>query len=304
MISPGAPFAGHRYVSDVLEGLLDAAETRRAVRAYCVRLLDSLDAPLRAQLESSATYVGGKCMGYPAIWFIERLLAQDGVSVESILERCSVTLCISLTTSIVDDLADGDEPFGSAYLAYLYVLIAKAALDGHAADPDARNRLYHALDVCLNPGASTASDVIERRGKRIGAFFQMIAGDVLGELWTPERTNVALGVIGRFGEICAHIDDWMDAERDLARGISDNTTLVLLSGRLGAAPAAKDLALHREWLRDELVGILTRHITKMAAALRPLKVPAAIRGLDVLLLRLPPTLDATEFRPRTLLRPV
>ncbi len=303
-MSPRTPFAGHRYVSDVLEGLLDAEETRAVVRAYCIRFLDALPDPLHAQLEAAATYVGGKCMGYPAIWFLERLFA-DELTIEEILDRCRVTLCISLTTSIVDDLADGDEPIGSAYLAYLYVLIGEAALHGRRDDPIARDRLYRALDICLNPGASTLSDAIDRRGKRIGSFFAMIAGEVLDGLWPPDRVRVALSTIDRFGEICAHVDDWMDAERDLARGISENTTLLLLRGRLdGAAPTARDLLLHRDWLRDELVGVLTRHITKMAAALRSLNVPAAVRGLDVLLLRLPPTLDATEFRSRALLRPV
>ncbi|HEY9084421.1 MAG TPA: hypothetical protein VIN40_00560 [Candidatus Tyrphobacter sp.] len=303
-MSPRVPFAGHRYVSDVLEGLLDAEEIRGAVRAYCVRLLDSLPDPLCTQLEAAATYVGGKCMGYPAIWFLERLLV-DELAVEEILERCRTTLCISLTTSIVDDLADGDEPFGSAYLAYLYVLIGKAALEGSHADPSSRDRLYRALDVCLNPAANMLDDVLERRGKRIGCFFQMIAGEALDGLWPADRAHVALDAIGRFGEICAHVDDWMDAERDLARGISENSTLVLLRERLGGvAVTPKDLSLHREWLRDELIGVLTRHIMKMAAALRPLNVPAAVRGLDVLLLRLPPTLDATEFRSRALLRSV
>ena len=146
-MSPRTPFAGHRYVSDVLEGLLDAEETRAVVRAYCIRFLDALPDPLHAQLEAAATYVGGECMGYPAIWFLERLFA-DELTIEEILDRCRVTLCISLTTSIVDDLADGDEPIGSAYLAYLYVLIGEAALHGRRDVRIARDRLYRALDIC------------------------------------------------------------------------------------------------------------------------------------------------------------
>jgi hypothetical protein len=308
MMKPQVPEdanSGGRYVSDVLEGLLVASETRAALRAYCVAMLDDVAQPLSSQLESIAAYVGGKCMGYPAVWFLECLLAETGTTRQAILERAGATIAVSLSTSIVDDLADGDEPFSSAYLAFLYVLIGRAAFVDCAPDARASSELYRALEICLNPHASIASDAIVRRGERIGAFFRLIAGSVLDGVWPEERVRVAVAATGAFGEICAHIDDWMDAERDFARGVEDNVVLALLRERVSPQrPTASDIARNRAWLRDALGAMLMRRVTEIAGMLKPLETHHAIDALSRVLLRLPATLDRIPFRSRSLLRSV
>jgi hypothetical protein len=262
----GSTFAGQRYVSDVLENLLDARDTRQAVRAYCLGLLDGAEDSLRVQLEPIAEYVGGKCMGYPAIWFLERLLGHDPAA---IVERCRSPLCVSLSTSIVDDLADDDEELGPAFLAYLYILIGEAAFAG---GPDAamREHLHRALELCLNTRAATPFAATVRRGDRIGAFFAMIAAKAVEDRLEPHRAAVALEATTRFGEICAHIDDWMDAERDLERGALENVSLTLLAERLdGAAPKSLDLTLHAAWLQDQMCSLLEARIEYTMALLNP-----------------------------------
>lgn len=249
MMTLGRSFAEQRYVSDVLEELLDAASTREAVRAYCRSLIRELSPALRTPLEPIADYVGGKCMGYPAIWFLERLLAQPA---RAIIERCRSALCVSLSTSIVDDLADRDESFGPEYLAFLYVLVGEAVHTG-TRDHAVRKRLHHALDVCLNPDAPLASARTARRGNRIGAFYAMIATSAVGGLLGPSRAAVAVDATARFGEICAHLDDWMDAQRDLERGAVENVAVALLRERLaGRAPLRDDLVLHALWLDERM----------------------------------------------------
>ncbi len=294
-----------RYVSDVLEGLLGASETRAALRAHCVAMLDGVPESLSSQLQTTAQYVGGKCMAYPAVWFLERLLAETAIARDDIIERARTTIAVSLSTSIVDDLADGDEPFSSAYLAFLYVLIGRAAFVDCAPDARASSELYRALEICLNPHAPIASDTVVRRGERIGAFFRLVAGSVLDGVWPQERARLAVAATGAFGEICAHIDDWMDAERDFARGVEDNVVLVLLRERLAPQrPNASDIVKNRSWLLDALGAILTRRVTEIAAMLKPLETHHAVDALSRIVLRLPATLDQVPFRSRTLLRSV
>ncbi len=292
-------------MSDILEGLLGASETRAALRAHCVAMLDDVPQPLSSQLQTVAQYVGGKCMAYPAVWFLERVLAETGVTRDAILERARTTIAVSLSTSIVDDLADGDEPLSSAYLAFLYVLIGHAAFVDCAPDARASSELYRALDICLNPHAPIASDAVVRRGERIGAFFRLVASSVLEGVWPEERARVAVAATGAFGEICAHVDDWMDAERDFARGVDDNVVLALLRERLAPQrPNAGDIARNRTWLRDALGAILTRRVTEIAAMLKPLDTHQVVDALSHIVLRLPATLDQVPFRSRALLRSV
>lgn len=302
--APGERFAGHRYVSDVLETLLDAGEIRYALRAYCTQLLDDVPDPLHTQLQPVAAYVGGKCMGYPAVWFLERLLAPEGISVASILERCGTALCVSLTTSIVDDLSDGDEAIDSAYLAYLYVLIAKIAFDVPQIERQnsrARDLLYRALDACLNPHAKITSASVVRRGDRIGGFYRMIAADTLVELWPEDRAAIAIEAIGEFGEVCAHIDDWMDAERDLERGVMGNAVLLLLAQQLGRAPSVHDLFEHRAELLTTLTAVLTSKLTALRV---PISLDDILAKLSATLAAITPAAASPTIPPRVHARAV
>ncbi len=263
----------------MLEGFLNAASSRAAVRAYCVGLLATTPETLRARLGAVAEYVGGKCMGYPAVWFLERILQEEP---EAIVERCRAPLCLSLSTSIVDDLADGDEPLGPEYLAYLYILIGQAASTGCGADTLAR--LHRAIETCLDPKPAANAHVAERRGDRIGAFFAMIAETAVAQRLPSARALIAIEATARFGEICAHIDDWMDAQRDLYRGATENIALTLLREKLDFMPVqSTDLALHGAWLDTRMHVLLATRIQHAIALADSAGFAQASRALAALL---------------------
>lgn len=259
MISPAALFAGERYVSDVLERLLDAGEAREAVRSYAVHLLDDSPARLRAAVEPAATYVGGKCMGYPAIWFLHLLTGEERI--EDVVERSAGALCLSLSTSIVDDLADHDETLGSEYLAYLYVLLGEAM--ARASDPQLQRRLHAALEQCLDSDAPCASRA--SRGDRIGAFFSLVALQALRGYWSATRSELGIEATRRFGRFCAHVDDAMDARRDLENGVAQNVVLQLLREHLGRPPRDGDLLVHRSWIDPQVGSLLIASLDEVLA---------------------------------------
>jgi hypothetical protein len=293
MASPASPFDAERHVSDVLEGLLDARSTRDAVRAYCVSLLAGLPNSLLAQLLPIATYFGGKCMGFPAIWFFEKVLAGTITRTEEIIERCRRTLCVSLSTSIVDDLADHDETVDNASLAFLYVLLGEATFSKTATAPDALIRLHQAIDICLNPSAPTTGMAITRRGNRIGAFFAMMAADVFHGFYDASRAAYVIEAAERFGELCAHADDWMDVERDLDRGITDNVVLTLLQTRLsGRTPAITDLQYHRRWLSEQFSALLSQRAVLIVQALMSFNGGGVARSIAPYLLRFPESVSS------------
>lgn len=289
---PAFAFDGARYVSDALEILLGAGDTRRAVRAFAVRLLDAAPPALASQLVPVAQYVGGKCMGYPAIWFLEQLIDREDCDANHVIQRCRGSLCMSLSTSIVDDLADRDEDADSAYLAYLYILLGEAAF-GQRANPTALQHLHRAVDVCLNPAMREEKHA--GRGDRIGAFYAMIAADVLNDLWSHERAAIGIDTARAFGEICAHLDDWMDAERDLARGTMGNVALTLLREHLEGRILAPSALLQYGDTVDELMGsLLASCIEATAAMLASIQASRAAEAMT----RLADALQRTEARPR------
>lgn len=275
--APGDSIAGQRYVSDVLEALLDARETRAAMRTYALKLLDDAGPALRERLQPVAAYVGGKCMGYPAVWFLEHLLA-GSIARDAIIERARAPLAVSLSTSIVDDLADGDELVRPETLAFLYVLIGSETFGGNPRDAVSHAYLRDALETCLDAGGN--ADAIARRGGRIGAFYAMIAARVLDGLWNERESRIAIDAIARFGEFCAHVDDWMDARRDFERGVLENVALVLLREHVAPEPL---LALHLEletaWLREEMRTLLARSLDEIGVMLAPLASGNLLRQL-------------------------
>ncbi len=273
MVSPGPPFAGQRYVSDVLESLLDARAARDAVRAYVLSIVASTPPHLRTAVERIAAYIGGKCMGYPAIWFLEQALEQDPAA---IIERCTGTLCVSLSTSIVDDVADGDETYGSEHLAMLYVLIGEAAFSSPRR-VQAQARLHEALESCLDSyeGPCNAG----RRGDRIGAFFAMIAADAVSGTTSEEYARRLSQGARSFGRLCAHVDDAMDVQRDLEHGSTQNVALLLLREYLGYAPSRPDLISESSTL-DRLIGSLLA--TSVDDTIAPLREIGAHRAVDAM----------------------
>lgn len=285
---PAFAFDGARYVSDALELLLDAGDARRAVRAFAMHLLDAAPPKLRAQLEPVAAYVGGKCMGYPAVWFLQQLLDDENCDARAIVERCRGTLCMSLSTSIVDDLEDRDEDAGSECLGFLYVLLGEPAF-AQCASPNAMRYLYRAIDACLNPGSQP--DSLAARGDRIGAFYAMIAADALRDVWSAEQTAVGVEATRAFGDICAHLDDWMDVERDLAQGTKENVALTLLRDRLGGTILSASVLQHYRELLDELMAaLLAASIDKTIALLETPRASRAVKAMT----RLAETLRRTE----------
>jgi hypothetical protein len=276
MVSPGLLFAGHRYVSDVLEGLLGAAETRGAVRAFALGLVDAAPTPLRATLHPVADYVGGKCMGYPAIWFLQEVLEEDDAA--GVIARCKNALCMSLSTSIADDLADNDEPYDAAYLAFLYVLVGESAC-APAPRGAMRARLHAALLACLDLPAH-ADDALARRGDRIGAFFAMIAGEALDASLPRAEAALAIEAARCFGRFCAHLDDAMDAQRDLEHGAMHNVALQLLRERLGRAPEPADFIREREWLDKRMQRLLLETIDRATAFVGALGATRAVASLS------------------------
>ncbi len=273
MVSPGPPFAGQRYVSDVLESLLDARAAREGVRAYVRSLVASTQPSLRAALEPIAAYIGGKCMGYPAIWFLQEVLDEHDAS--AVIARCRGTLCVSLSTSIVDDVADRDETYDSAYLAFLYLLIGEATFTAPRGN-GAQERLHEALAACLDPH-ETSSDM-SRRGDRIGAFFAMIAGDAVSGAIAEPRATLVVAAAREFGRLCAHIDDAMDVQRDLSHGVTQNAVLLLLREELGRTVTRDDLQMRSEV--DALVGTLLLSTAQETIAL--LRAAGAQRAMEAM----------------------
>jgi len=287
------------YASDVLEPLLDAGAVRSAVREHCVRLLDHADPGLRNRLMPAARYVGGKCMGYPAIWFLERMLGPRGISLGGIIERSEPALSVSLTTSIVDDLVDRDESIIAEYVAFLYVLIAHAAFEAPTAPrTDLRPQralLDRALDVCMDPNAAGGSAA--RRGNRIGHFYRMIAHGPADAFLPEQAASVVVEAVGRFGEFCAHVDDWIDMERDLERGVNENVALSLLRSLRKAHASAKRIDLHAvDSLTSEMGEFLKGQLHEIRSMLAPLDVPRALESLERIAVQLPGSLLACTAR--------
>jgi hypothetical protein len=217
------------YASDFLEPLLGAGDVRAALRKHCVALLDSVDQDLRVRLSSQALYVGGKCMGYPAVWLLARILEPRGIDLATIIEQAEPALSVSLTTSIVDDLVDGDERISPDYVAFLYVLIAHAAFGQRRTSgllPEQSALLQRALDVCIDPNRVGPS--VERRGNRIGHFFRMVAAGPARAYLSKASADAAIEAVGMFGEVCGHLDDWIDLEADYERGERANVALLQL----------------------------------------------------------------------------
>lgn len=287
------------YASDILEPLLDAGTVRSAVREHCAALLATTNPELRSRLLPAARYVGGKCMGYPAIWFLERMLGPRGIPLRSIVEHSEPALSVSLTTSIVDDLVDRDEPIAAEYVAFLYVLIAHAAFEAPVTLKTdmypQRALLDRALDVCIDPHSGGGSAV--RRGDRIGHFFRTIALGPARAFLPEQQSSVIVEAVGRLGEFCAHVDDWIDMERDSEHGVNENVALALLRSR-GKAPATgKRIDLHaRDALASEMGEFLMSKLREIQSLLGPLDMPQALDSLERVAVCLPESLLACAAR--------
>jgi len=209
--------------------------------------------------------------------------------IEDVVARSAGALCLSLSTSIVDDLADHDETLGSEYLAYLYVLLGEAM--ARASDPHLQRRLHAALEQCLDSEAPRASRA--SRGDRIGAFFSLIAFQALHGYWSAQRSELGIEATRRFGRFCAHVDDAMDARRDLEHGIKQNVVLQLLREHLGRQPRDADLLAQQRWIDAQVGSLLTASLDEVLAFVRQIgaeRAATTIRRLRERLEDWPPRL--------------
>jgi hypothetical protein len=270
------------YASDVLEPLLEAAAARSAVREHCARLIGSLEPELQQRLGPATRYVGGKCMGYPAIWLLQRVLEPHGVPLPTIVELSEPALSVSLTTSIVDDLMDRDEAIDEEYVAILYVLMTHASFAPSAGCATAgaqRAFLGKALEVCS--GSGDGEDADERRGDRIGHFFRMIASGQAFASLPDGEAHVLIEATGRFGGFCAHLDDWIDHERDQERGVHGNVALRMLQ-RMRKTPTSSRRINpgEMEMLSSLMEDALIAQLGEVRSLLGSIEAAQAVAALD------------------------
>lgn len=286
------------YASDVLEPLLGAAACRRAVRNHCLELLrDTVDPKLQRRLTDVAWYIGGKCMGYPAIWLMALVFEPRGMTLPVLIERCEPALSVSLTTSIVDDLMDRDEQINEEHVGLLYVLLSHAsygAPTSSIAAAEQRAHLNRALEVCS--GATASEDAHDRRGDRIGHFFRMIAAAGAASSLPASEASVLTEAAGVFGRFCAHLDDWIDLERDRERGENSNVALQLRGLRKTSGAEARIDADEMPMLRERMESLLAEQLRACGALLASLEPAPALAALDGVAQRLGACLAAIEPR--------
>jgi hypothetical protein len=204
------------YVSDILEKILDASTVRQITRNVTISLIGKL----HPKLDSITEYIGGKCMGYPSIWFIQKALKLSDRQVENLLMKHYSSLFISLSTSIGDDLVDKDEDTHIGHLGLLYLLLMKgfsARKDPRVDDTIYQNGIAVMMDM-LNSRIGSNIDT-EKIGNKIGLFYRMICFELCtavddGHVNKPALLNLAT----KFGCWCSEVDDFMDIEKDIEAG--------------------------------------------------------------------------------------
>lgn len=258
------------YVSDCLESLLDASKTRELVRTECMTVLDDLPTGIASELRPLAEYVGGKCMGYPAVWFVERALDVPHQELRDILRRSRTALMVSLSTSLADDFLDRNEAAGANHLMVFYLLLLDPITNERRASAEVRHflrsEIVDAMELFVGPrkpisaiapgaGVEILRQVTRRRGKRIGNFHRMIAFELLTEMGVSEsmRSQVVRDA-GRFGDWCAFLDDAIDVEQDIEEGHISSFPVCAL---LALHPGARQLLLEKQI--DALAPLLASH---------------------------------------------
>lgn len=227
-----------RYVSDILAELLDAEEVRRLVRAEIGGAISDLPSDVRRRLAPLGGYYGGKCMGFPAIWLLKHALGLDRDACATLIHDHRAVLWLCLTTSIADDIIDGDEAVSREHMCLWYQLVFEAL----AANQWTRGGFDRAAGrvigtvmrefLCSNSPREdlTTTDRIRTRGNRIGRFHGLIARSVVNSIAVPRTYgNTIVETAEKFGVWCAHLDDLLDVYRDRQGGEAENVILVLLA---------------------------------------------------------------------------
>ncbi len=217
---------GILYVSDVLEQLIDGTEIRELVRQHCRAVLAPLSPNVQAKLSEPLRYSAGKCMGYPAVWLVQKALDASLPEMSERLGRSPGPLYISLTTSIADDYLDREPNVRPAHMMILYLFVFGALAEPrwmHAEQLDHwRRNIFPLIEwFILNQGenvrASESAAFVELAGRRIGAFFEAIAYGLVGGEGSASGKRI-VSLAGDFGCWCSDLDDIIDVEADIAAG--------------------------------------------------------------------------------------
>ncbi len=220
--------AGNVFVSDVLEGLLDAGAERALVRENCLAAVRGLPAEIAGQ----ADYYGGKCMGYPAIWMLRHALGLDRQDLGHATAACRASLFLSLTASIMDDWIDRDEPVSVAPAALFYMLMVRGLgtprqdMPVHELVVDKLREVIEQLLVVERSAQLGAQEKLEvcagiarESGIKIGNFHELIAAELCAHLSLEAANTEALRRLANgFGQWCALLDDIIDVRADIAAG--------------------------------------------------------------------------------------
>jgi hypothetical protein len=205
------------YVSDVLEELLEASSVRSIVRKVTMDKIGRL----HPKLDQITAYIGGKCMGYPCLWFLQKALGIADDELDDLLSENYSALFISLSTSIGDDLVDKDENTHIGHLGLLYLLLFKALCKENNNEVNAviYKKGIEVMQQMLNFEMSnnrTSDSELEKIGIKIGAFHKMISFELLSTLPLEQEKKQALTEFaGKFGCWCSEMDDFIDIERDI-----------------------------------------------------------------------------------------
>lgn len=286
---------GKVYVSDVLEHILDAQQTRDSVRRFSGVILCRVPEAARSELERRLHYIGGKCMGYPVIWLVEHSLELSRDEFDERLEQAAGPLLISLTTSITDDFMDGDEEMTPGHMMLVYLLLFEALRRPHWFNGQQEalyiNQIYPLITSFVDEGKNIGDIISDnllhhramRAGRRIGAFHETIAYAMAVGVVEPERLREMIRIAGRFGDWCSHLDDIFDIETDIENG--SNITLPIYWLRCSDKRIKKAIDNRRVDLCAPLIrstSFLSRLTDESCRMLTDIAVDAKTSGFTVL----------------------
>lgn len=240
------------YVSDFLENLIDGHDVRNLVREQSREILKGVPEPAYSKLFDALDYWGGKCMGYPAVWLVQKAMHWNLPQTCSAVSCYPGSLYVSLTTSIMDDFLDRDQDVGPSDLMLAYMFFFTALRQPHWFAGDIAAVYFQSVYPLVASFVSDApirdkgdiSSLYDRAaisGRRIGAFFETIACALVPRD-APQRDSI-IELAGAFGEWCSMLDDLIDIELDLTQKSQVTVPLALLSAksmRLAEAVARGD----------------------------------------------------------------
>lgn len=188
-------------------------------------LLGQVDGSVSGRLEPALSYYGAKCMGYPAVWFVQEYFDLSPQHTMELIENSDACLMVSLSTSIADDFLDCPGKLGNEEMMVFYLFMLKAL--GHPSWERSgvlqglRDRMLELMQWFLQHNlGSEERNTADRLGleskRRIGVFFEAIALEMGAELCASERERAEfVRLAGRFGDWCSELDDFIDLDNDI-----------------------------------------------------------------------------------------